>query len=138
MTLNGSPENRNDLADRKSVRGARRRSLAVCLLVMLIAAVSRPEPALAQWDSVAGAVAGAMVRGMVGGGGGGGYYSGGGGRRYGGGGRSRSHVAHARAKPTHVASHHEHAAPVHHASSGGHAASGGASEPAGPGGGSFH
>ena len=123
MTLNGSPENRNDLADRKSVRGARRRSLAVCLLVMLIAAVSRPEPALAQWDSVAGAVAGAMVRGMVG---------------NGGGGRSRSHVAHARAKPTHVASHHEHAAPVHHASSGGHAASGGASEPAGPGGGSFH
>ena len=132
MALNGSPENRNDLAG-KSGPGGWRRSLALALLAMLIAAISRPEPALAQWDSVAGAVAGAMVRGMSGGGG---YYSNGGGRRYSGGGRSRSHVAHARAKPAHVASHHERAAPVHHASSGGHAAS--ASEPAGPGGGSFH
>jgi hypothetical protein len=138
MTLNGSPDNRNDLADRKRVPGAWRRSLALGLLAMLIAAISGPEPALAQWDSMAGAVAGAMVRGMVGGGGGG-YYSNGGGRRYHGGGRSRSHVAHAtRAKPTHVASHHERPAPAHHASSGGHTASSGASEPAGPGGGSFH
>ncbi len=133
MALNGSPDNRNDLADKKSVPGAWRRSLAPAFLAMLIAAISRPEPALAQWDSVAGAVAGAMVHGMAGGGG---YYSNGGGRRYSGGGRSRSHVAHARAKPAHVASHHERAAPVHHASSGGHAAS--VSEPAGPGGGSFH
>lgn len=133
MALNGSPDNRNDLADKKSALGAWRRSLALALLAMLVGAISRPEPALAQWDSVAGAVAGAMVRGMAGGGG---YYSNGGGRRYSGGGRSRSHVAHARARPTHVASHHERAAPVHHASSGGHAAS--ASEPAGPGGGSFH
>jgi len=133
MALNGSPDNRNDLADKKSAPGAWRRSLAPAFLAMLIAAISRPEPALAQWDSVAGAVAGAMVRGMAGGGG---YYSNGGGRRYSGGGRSRSHVAHARAKPAHVASHHERAAPVHHASSGGHAAS--VSEPAGPGGGSFH
>jgi hypothetical protein len=109
--------------------------LLLGLLAMFIAAISQPEPAFAQWDSVAGAVAGAMVRGMVGNGGGGGYYYRSGGRRYHGGGRSRSHVAHARAKPKHVASHHEHAAPVHHASSGGHAAS---SEPAGPGGGSFH
>ena len=132
MALNGSPDNRNDLADRKSVTGACCRSLTLALLAMLIAAISRPEPALAQWDSVAGAVAGAMVRGMAGGGG---YYSNGGGRRYSGG-RSRSHVAHARAKPAHVASHHERAAPVHHASSSGHAAS--VSEPAGPGGGSFH
>jgi hypothetical protein len=125
MALNGSPDNRNDLADKKSAPGAWRRSLAPAFLAMLIAAISRPEPALAQWDSVAGAVAGAMVRGLSGGG-----------HRYSGGGRSRSHVAHARAKPAHVASHHERAAPVHHASSGGHAAS--VSEPAGPGGGSFH
>ncbi len=62
MTLNGSPDNRNDLADRKSVPGAWRRSLALGILAMLIAAISRPEPALAQWDSMAGAVAGAMVR----------------------------------------------------------------------------
>ena len=130
MALNGSPENRNDLAG-KSGPGGWRRSLALAFLAMLIAAISRPELALAQWDSVAGAVAGAMVRGMAGGGG---YYSNGG-RRYSGG-RSHSHVAHARARPTHVASHHEHAAPVHQASGGGHAAS--VSEPAGPGGGSFH
>lgn len=148
MTLNEHPDKLNDLAVRKSVRGARSRSLAVCLLAMVIAEISLPEPALAQWDSVAGAVAGAMVRGMVGGGGG--YYSGGGGHRYRGGARSRSHVAHvrarpthvahARATPTHVASRHEHAAPVKHASSGGgHTASGGGGgEPAGPGGGSFH
>jgi hypothetical protein len=106
--------------------------LALAFLAMLIAAIWGPEPALAQWDSVAGAVAGAMVRGMAGNGGGG-YYSNGGGRRHSGGGRSRSY---ARARPTHVASHHERAAPVHHASGGGHAAS--VSEPAGPGGGSFH
>ncbi len=132
MALNGYPHNRNDLAG-KSGAGGWRRSLALAFLAVVIAAISRPEPALAQWDSVAGAVAGAMVRGMAGGGG---YYSNGGGRRYHGGGRSRSHVAHTRARPAHVASHHERAAPVHHASSGGHAAS--ASEPAGPGGGSFH
>jgi hypothetical protein len=136
MTLNGSSDNRNDLAGWKRVPGAWRRSLLLGLFAVPVVAISGLEPALAQWDSVAGAVAGAMVRGMVGGGGGG-YYSSGGDRRYSGGGRSRSHVAHARAKPAaHVASHHEHAAPAHPASGGGHAAS--ASEPAGPGGGSFH
>ena len=111
--------------------GAFVRALLLGVFALPLAGLVEPDPALAQWDSVAGAVAGAVVRGMVGGGGGG-YYSGGGGRRHGGG-RSHGHVAHTYARA------HSHAAPVHHASGGGHhTASSSSSAPSGPGGGSFH
>ncbi len=111
------------------------RAMTLGVFALSLAALVQPAPALGQWDSVAGAVAGAMVRGMVGGGGGGGggYYYSGGRRHYGHSGRSHGHVAHS------YATGRSHAAPVHHASSGGHhaaASSGGA--PSGPGGGSLH
>ncbi len=132
MSLNQSQDPLSRSGGGENAPGAFLRALLLGVFALPLAGLVQPDPALAQWDSVAGAVAGAMVRGMVGGGGG--YYSGGGGR-YHRGGRSRGHVAHTHAARTHVAT--PRAAPAHHASGGGHHTAS-SSAPSGPGGGSFH
>ncbi|MGA8171256.1 MAG: hypothetical protein WB816_10595 [Methylocystis sp.] len=136
MNRQESQDIRNGAAKGNSALGVSR--LAGLLALLALPFVAAPSPAFAQWDGVAGAVAGAMVRGMVNNGGGYGgqpYYP----NQGGGYGAPRRHE-HASKPKTHVATRHEPPARAHHASSApAHNTASSSPAPDGPGsGGSFH